>query len=133
MISRIIDWLNSGSDRRSVPREPGDGLLAFFWEGEKPQGHAVLDISRHGAYIANGSISWSRGTQMILTLQMNSTNGASPDAIVLQAEVVRAGRDGMALRFVFPAIEDRRKLISFLGRWKRRRGDAPLMVMRAGG
>jgi hypothetical protein len=127
MISRFFDWLNSDSERRSVPREPGDGLVAFFWEGDTPRGHAVIDISRHGANLATGSISWSRGTHMILTLQIDPkllTNGALPDAIVLQAEVLRTSPQGMALRFVFPTVKDRRTLLNFLSRWKSKRGSA---------
>jgi hypothetical protein len=121
MIGRLFDWLSSGSERRSVPREPGEGLVAFYWEGDVPRAHPVMDISRHGAYIATDSISWSRGTQMILTLQMDPesmTAGSPAEMIALQAQVMRTGPGGMAFQFVFPSVADRSRLVRFLSRRK---------------
>ena len=120
-MGRLLDWLNSGSERRSVPREPGEGLHAFYWEGDAPHSHPIRDISRHGVYVETNSISWSPGTRMMLTLQIASNgcpNGAAPDAITLQAEVVRTYEDGMGLRFLLHAVGDRRLLLQFLARWQ---------------
>ena len=58
---------------------------------------------------------------MMLTLQIASNgcpNGAAPDAITLQAEVVRTYEDGMGLRFLLHAVGDRRLLLQFLARWQ---------------
>ena len=67
-----------------------------------------------------GSISWSRGTQMILTLQIDG-NGqpaeASSETVAIQAEVVRTAPDGMGVRFLFNGVQDRRALITFLSKW----------------
>jgi Flp pilus assembly protein TadG len=128
MISRLLDWLNSGADRRSVPRESGAGLTAFYWDGAVPRGHVVKDISRHGAYVETGSLSWRQGTVLNLTLQVDpngtadnhSTNGQSadsPDSIVVMSEVVRTDSGGMGLKFLFFEMEDRRALARFLNHW----------------
>ena len=121
MIGRLLDWLNSGSDRRSAPREAGEGLRAFYWDGDVPHAHAVKDISRHGAYVETDSISWPRGTRMILTLQIDpngARGGTPPEAIAVQAEIVRTSASGIGIKFVFPAVDDRRKLLQFLSNWK---------------
>jgi hypothetical protein len=122
MINWLLRWLKSGTDRRSAPREAGEGLTAFYWEGASPCGHRIRDISKRGAYVETDSISWSSGTQMIVTLQVESDQrpaGTPPETLALQAEVVRASTKGMALSFVLPGINDRRSLIQFLSRWKK--------------
>ena len=102
------------SDRRSARRESGEGLTAFYWEGGRPHGHRVRDISRWGAYIET-DFSWPRGTQMILTLQIGS-NGA-PNSIAMPVEIVRTSPEGMGLRFLLSDLSGMRELLQFLRRW----------------
>src|SRR4051812_16969644 len=108
MLDRFLAWLKPDSERRSVQRRSGVGLWAFFWEGDVPRAHRVKDISKHGAYIETDSLSWTRGTLMMLTLQFGSDMdpGHNPqDATTVPAEVVRASASGMALRFLFQGMD----------------------------
>ena len=46
-------------------------------------------------------VAWVCGTQIMLTLQVASTaDGRTPEAVTVPAEVVRASKEGMALRFL---------------------------------
>jgi Flp pilus assembly protein TadG len=102
-----------------VPRQPGEGLLAFYWDGGTPVGHRVRDISRHGAFIETGNITWPCGSILLLTLQMDPLhercNGVRP--IVIEAEIVRLAGAGMGLRFLFRTMSQRRMLQQFLSKW----------------
>jgi len=66
------------------------------------------------------SISWSRGTVMIVTLQIenDSTNGDQPYSIAVQSEVVRTSSKGMGLRFCVDGVKDRRAILRFLNTWQ---------------
>jgi hypothetical protein len=107
------------SERRGVKREPAEGLFAFYWDGDRPHGHRVLDITRRGAYIES-DFTWSPGTMMMLTLQIGSA-GKKPkdpkDSFTVTAEVVRTTTEGMGLRFCLPDLEHMRQLMQFLHRW----------------
>jgi hypothetical protein len=121
MIRAFINWLKSGAERRSAARESGDGLTAFYWDGGNAHPHRVKDISRKGAYVEAGSVSWPQGTVMILTLQTHSDQppgGTPPETLAVQTEVVRTSGHGMGLQFVLPRINDRRALYQFLSRRK---------------
>jgi hypothetical protein len=127
MIGRFLLWRKSDSDRRAVPRESGEGLIAFYWDGGAPEGHRVRDISRRGMYVESDFISWARGTMMILTLQIDSNGSPGntpPDMIAVPAVVVRTCADGMGLRFVPPDLDGRRKLLQFLSKWRSSRAAA---------
>jgi proteasome lid subunit RPN8/RPN11 len=116
---RTFRKLMVSSERRSARRESGDGLIAFFWEGDLPRAHRVKDISRQGAYIET-EFSWPPGTLILLTLQNACTGGdaeSSTDAIVVTAEIVRTSQDGMGLKFLPSDFEEMCKLLQFLARW----------------
>ncbi len=110
----------SNSDRRSARREPGDGLIAFYWDGGRPRERRVRDISWRGAFVET-DFSWTCGTHMILTLQMGPNEGADkspPDTIIVRAEVIRTSLEGMALKFSFRDLSELRMLLRFLSKWK---------------
>src|SRR5437879_1959538 len=98
----LLRWFRSHTERRSAPRDPGEGLTAFYFDGGIAHGHRIRDISWRGAFVETDSIVWPPGTHIILTLQIDSAGAptdVTPDAIAVQAEVVRVEPDGMGLRF----------------------------------
>src|SRR5947208_2646792 len=110
MISRLLRWLQSDLDRRFSTRESGEGLIAFYWDGDKPKGHRVRDISRYGAYVEAGPVTWGCGTAMILTLQIESDSGfvsCPPDTVAVQAVVVRTCPTGLGVRFLYSSLTER--------------------------
>ena len=121
VISRLFRWLKADSDRRSAPREPGEGLTAFYWDGGVPRGHRVRDVSSQGVHVETDSTAWAAGTRMTLTLQIGS-NGrpgdTAADTMVVQGEIVRKCADGIGLRFSLPDRGTRRRLLQFLSRWR---------------
>lgn len=114
-------WLRQAEDseRRSAPRESGDGLIAFYWEGGVSKPHRVRNISRQGAFI-EADFSWPRGTQVALTLKISPVlplHDASSDALVMQATVVRTCPDGTGFQFVPLQSGEVRAFRDFLSRW----------------
>jgi hypothetical protein len=107
------------SERRSAKRESGDGLVAFYWDGNSPRPHRVRDISMRGAFVET-DFTWMCGTQITITLQIASnghSGNGSTETFVVPAEVVRTSSEGMGLRFPLRTLGDPRKLLHFLTRW----------------
>jgi PilZ domain len=114
-----VEQPKSDSDRRQGRREPGDGLVAFYWDGGLPRRHRVRDISWRGAYVET-DFSWMCGTLMILTFQIGSDGepgNGPPDTIAVPAKVVRTSNEGMGVKFSLSDISERRRLLEFLTRW----------------
>jgi len=120
MASRFFRWLTAvNSDRRIAPRVPGEGLAAFYWEGDAPRGHGIRDISTRGAFLETDSLAWPQGTSMILTLQIDAKGPGDPAAVAVavEAEVVRTTPQGMGLKFLFADVEEWRSFLEFLSQW----------------
>ena len=121
MVGRLVHWLKPDTERRAAPREPGEGLTAFYWDGGIARAHRVRDISRRGAFIELSSVDWSTGTVMMVTLQIGP-NVVEPDvpenSVSLGTQIVRTAADGMGVMFLLPDLDIRRKLFQFLTRWK---------------
>ena len=108
------------SDRRFTRRESGEGLIAFYWDGDVPRAHRVRDISMQGTFIET-DFTWACGTVLVLTLQIGSIGepyNRAPDAIVVLAEIVRTTAEGMGMKFPVRDLSHLRTLYRFLSRWK---------------
>jgi hypothetical protein len=89
---------------RKAQRESLEGLSAYFFTGGTPMAHAVRDISLTGMYVLTTE-RWYPGTMVRMTL----TDRHEPTverSITLHAAVMRAGDDGVGLKFVLA--KDRR-------------------------
>ena len=94
-------------DPRKAQRESLEGLSAYFFTGGAPVAHSVRDISLTGLYVLT-SERWYPGTMVRMTL----TDRHEPTlerSITLHATVMRAGDDGVGLRFVLQNPKDRRR------------------------
>jgi hypothetical protein len=94
-------------DPRKAHRESLEGLSAYFFTGGTPVAHSVRDISLTGLYVLT-SERWYPGTMVRMTL----TDRHEPTverSITLHATVMRAGDDGVGLRFVLQNPKDRRR------------------------
>jgi hypothetical protein len=124
-----IDWLQrfKSGERRKAERVADPRLVAYYWDGDKPKGHEVRDISAAGLYLLTED-HWYPRTLVRLTLQAAmGTNGTHENSITVETMVVRQDRTGVAFRFL-PQEErsagtsetrltngaDRKKLDSFL-------------------
>ena len=101
-------------ERRSSNRESGVGLLAFYWDGGKPEGHRIRNISSQGAFV-EGTFLWPSGTVMNLTLLDRSST--PQNSIVVPVDVVRTCADGIGVRFRARDMDDPRPFQEFLSRW----------------
>lgn len=106
-------------DRRIARREPGDRLLAYYWEGAMSRPKKIRNISRRGAFIET-DWQWPSGTRMMLTLEIDKKQKSVDsvhDGIAIDAVVSRLANDGMGLEFIVPDA-GRKQWATFLARWK---------------
>jgi hypothetical protein len=92
-------------DPRIALRESLPGLIAYFFTGGTPMGHAVRDISVTGMYVVTHE-RWYPGTVVRITL----TDRHSPTvqrSITVNARAVRSGSDGVGVEFVLD-VQNRR-------------------------
>jgi hypothetical protein len=93
-------------DPRSTSREELPQIVAYFFTGAAPVAHAVQNISLGGLYVV-AEERWYLGTIIRLTLSAESEPSAER-SIAVNAMVVRHGKDGVGLQFVFPEKENPR-------------------------
>jgi hypothetical protein len=86
------------ADNRKTQRQALPGLAAFFFTGGAPEAHGVRDISLTGMYVYTNE-RWYPGTMVRMTIS-DSTDRVAERSITLNTTVVRAGDDGVGLRFV---------------------------------
>lgn len=86
------------ADNRKTVRHPLPGVYAYFFTGGAPVAHGVRDISLTGMYVFTNE-RWYPGTMVRMTLS-DSSERAVGSSITLNTTVVRAGDDGVGLRFV---------------------------------
>ncbi len=108
-----IDWfqrLRSG-ERRKAERIADPRLVAYYWDGDKPKGHVVRDISATGLYLLTED-RWYPRTLVRLTLQATVDGEVIPErSITVQTMVVRHGRGAESASCSFhktSTIQDRR-------------------------
>jgi hypothetical protein len=87
-------------DPRRAPRMPGNGLAAYYWNGDAPTAHGIRDISSTGLYIVTEE-RWYPGTLVLMTLQRTDCGEELAErAIAVNSRAVRWGPDGVGLQFV---------------------------------
>jgi uncharacterized protein len=86
------------ADNRRTAREALPGLAAYFFTGGAPVAHGVRDISLTGMYVFTNE-RWYPGTMVRMTIS-DSSDRVVERSITLNTTVVRAGDDGVGLRFV---------------------------------
>ncbi|MGA7341490.1 MAG: PilZ domain-containing protein [Terracidiphilus sp.] len=93
---------------RKAARHALPGLAAFFFTGGAPQPHEVRDISSTGMYVFT-SERWYPGTMVRMTLTDRSVPN-DERSITLNTSVIRAGNDGVGLKFAFQNGKDRHQV-----------------------
>jgi hypothetical protein len=97
-----IDWFQRfrSGDRRKAERVADPRLVAYYWDGDKPKGHVVRDISATGLYLLTED-HWYPRTLVRLTLQAAmGTDGMLENSITVETMVVRQDRSGVAFTFL---------------------------------
>src|SRR5437899_11614494 len=98
----LTRWMNRLTlrDERQVERQDTLPLVAHYWDGGAPLGHAVRDISRRGMYLLTDQ-RWYPGTLVMVSLQREDVpEGDSDRCLVVKAKVVRMGDDGVGFTFI---------------------------------
>jgi len=86
-------------DPRRAPRVPGNGLAAYYWNGDAPIAHGVRDISATGMYVVTEE-RWYPGTLVLMTLQRTESGEEIAErAVAVNSRAVRWGSDGVGLQF----------------------------------
>jgi hypothetical protein len=108
----VKNWLEElmSLQQRRAPRHIEPRLVAFYWDGAVPEPHYLQDVSSTGFYLLT-SQRWYPGTVITMTLQRTEkSDDGSRSSVAVQAKVIRLGKDGVALRFVFRRPGDARKV-----------------------
>ncbi len=119
----LQEWLLRESrerkELRRAPRFMQPEIVVYYWDGAAPEGRRIRDISRSGAYIRTPE-RWYPGTIVRLVLQKYPAAKPGDGAAVpvastcIPARVVRHGRDGVAVEFVFRDAKEEKTLRAFL-------------------
>jgi len=136
-----MSWLSklfTPSERRRSRRRPSPPVLAFYWDGEVPQPHAVPDISDSGLFLKTED-RWTASSLLRVTLQAHSEDPQNPgEAITVQCRVVRTGDDGAGMAIMLAedkksdseqavgSLATRRQFRTFLEHITKRSADKPL-------
>jgi hypothetical protein len=101
-LETFLEPISEKVERRSAGRRPPpDDFSVFRWNGSRLTQEPVKDISSTGLYILTEE-RWPTGTLLSLTLQRPGPLEFNPERrIEVQAKVVRCGKDGVGLAFVF--------------------------------
>ena len=104
------------------------GVVAHYWDGSAPRGHALRDVSMTGAYLYTTE-RWYPGTIVRILLQEEARDEAQGvgKSVSVPAQVVRHGPDGVALDFIFSSPEDQKFLAQLIAVAKN-----PALTPRAG-
>ena len=87
-------------DPRRAPRTPGNGLAAYYWNGDAPNAHGIRDISATGMYVVTEE-RWYPGTLVLMTLQRTDCGEEIAErAVAVNSRAVRWGPDGVGLQFM---------------------------------
>jgi hypothetical protein len=105
MVSRFLRWLYPSAyetDRRMGRRIPIPNLVAYNLSSGSPQALEVVDISSSGVFLVTNE-RWSPGSLVCLSLQREGPlEQGTERRIVVAADPVRWGSDGVGLSFVLP-------------------------------
>jgi Uncharacterized ACR, COG1430 len=87
-------------DPRRAPRAPGNGLAAYYWNGDAPTAHGIRDISASGLYVVTEE-RWYPGTLVLMTLQRTDLGEEVEErSVAVNSRAVRWGPDGVGLQFM---------------------------------
>jgi type II secretory pathway component PulM len=112
----MTNWFEElmSQQRRSARRHIEPRLVAFYWDGVAPQPRHIRNVSAGGFYLLTEE-RWYPGTLITMTLQRTEKSGdGSKSSIAVQARVIRCGKDGVAVKFVFPQAEQGRQVRSII-------------------
>jgi len=112
----VVAWTSALRDRRRTGRVSLH-LIAYYWNGGVPEGHAVTSASGDGAFVA-ASDRWRPGTVLLLTFQHKQEDDRG--AVTVRGKVVRTDSEGIAFVFLHARPEDRRRFERFLARGQRK-------------
>lgn len=108
VVNRILRWLYPAAyekERRTSPRRPTPGLVAYTPEPESPHMFEVGNISSSGIYLFTDE-KWNPGDSLTFLLQRSGPPEQSVDRrYELRAGAVRRGEDGVGFSFILPAGE----------------------------
>lgn len=112
-LETFLDPHSERLERRSAGRRPPpDNFSVFRWNGSRLVQEQVKDISSTGLYILTED-RWPADTLLCLTLQRPGPLEINPERrIEVQAKVVRCGKDGVGVAFVFKNDSDSRQWVS---------------------
>jgi hypothetical protein len=82
-----------------------------YWDGVPPEGRGIRDISEGGAYIYTTE-KWYTGA--IIRLHFHNRKVTPAVSVVVRAQVVRQGKDGFAMEFLFHSLREREQMRKFL-------------------
>lgn len=120
---KFLDWLREKENEGPAPRAKRFPcvLSAYYWDGSQATPGDVKDISESGAYVVT-SERWYPGTILRLTLhfEADGKEAKAPETITIACRVVRQGRDGMGVSFIYAGSEDRKASQHFIERVPRR-------------
>lgn len=109
-------WPQKTKERRRSPRARVDSLEAVYWDGSGSSGHAIREISYHGARIETDTC-WINGTLIRMCLKRSSLSEETPDRAVYSehwCRVVRCLVDGLCVEFLFVDKQERGNFLRFL-------------------
>ena len=126
-------WPKKSKERRRSPRAPVDCLEAVYWDGSGSSGHAIREISSHGAMIETDA-GWMNGTLIRLSLKRSSLFGGTLDPVAYSehwCRVVRCLTDSLCVEFLFVDKRERGKFLRFLAANDVRLQDEPRKINKA--
>jgi hypothetical protein len=104
LVKSCLNWLFV-EDRRQAARHKSLPIVAYYWDGEEPMAHGILNASSTGLYLLTKQ-RWYPNTVVAMTLQRVRADVGDPHrTVAVNARVVRSGTEGVGFAFVFPGID----------------------------
>ena len=101
--------VSNPSDPRRAPRLAEREMVVEYWDGVAPAGPGIRDISESGAYIRTTE-KWYSGAIIRLLFRGRELK----TSVSVLAQVVRQGKDGFAMEFLFNTFREREEFRRFL-------------------
>jgi hypothetical protein len=104
-----VSAVSDSSDPRRARRLVEGEMVVEYWDGVAPAGPGIRDISESGAYIRTTE-KWYSGAIIRLVFRGREPKTSVP----VLAQVVRQGKDGFAMEFMFHTFRQREDFRKFL-------------------
>jgi hypothetical protein len=101
--------ISNPADPRRARRLIEGEMVVEYWDGVAPAGRGIRDISESGAYICTTE-KWYSGAIVRLVFRGREAKTSVP----VLAQVVRQGKDGFAMEFMFNSFRQREEFRKFL-------------------